>query len=271
MSAPCSQSPWIVSCALPLPWIVQDAGPARRPADHRSLLVVRRAARRVASAGSANVAVGPRIGHAVGDLERRVGRDPGNRGVEPAPARNRHDGGGLLDRRQDPLVVAARADLGEEAEMIGGGDRALRRRPDEAEAAVLRMDQEVGARLDRGREAAAEPDPERGRIEPVRHRAPQHFAHRDRQLPFVRRDPVIAERNRAARGRREQRDVAPGRIEGEARPRGAVGDRRRGNDREALQPPDEHAEMRDVVPAARLRAAPEIGGVRELVERRVRV
>ena len=78
--------------------------------------------------------------------------------------------------------------------MIGGGDRAFGRGADKAEAARAPDGSRTSARGCTAGEAAAEPDPERRRIEPVRHRAPQHLAYRDRQLPFVGRRPSARRR-----------------------------------------------------------------------------
>ena len=95
-------------------------------------------------------------------------------------------------------------------------------------------------------------------------RAQQRGRERAGKLPFLGRDPSVPHRPRR---RREKRNLASSRIK---RIAVAVLDGSGLTDTETCQPPDKHAEVRDLVPAGSSIGRAKIGGVKEFVKSRGR-
>ena len=176
---------------------------------------------------------------------------------------------GLLVPR--PAVVRAGSDGGRKAVVVGDVQRASHLGIHHPEAAAHGVDLDLaGVHLDVPGDARFLVHAHRVRIQPVQAQLQKGAADRHGQLPLLGRHPEIPKTlGFLARGRREQRDLPAGRVEAVAA--GGIGGDRRGLvDAVAFQSPEEHAEIRNVVPALPPAPAPEVRLVKELVECGVR-
>src|SRR6266853_3624291 len=97
----------------------------------------------------------------------------------------------------------------------------------------------------------------------------QWLADRRRELRLRGRNPFAAIGFAGAGSPGEQRDVAPRGVEGKPAVAACDGNRRSWVDAEALEPPKEYTQPRDIVPSDLSAPAAEVRRVEELVERRM--